>query len=57
MVATMPLSALNVAEFDLVRRKTDPLDGRSGLVQRTMAGTSFSRDLKKILAYAKNEAS
>ena len=33
MVATMPLSALNVAEFDLVRRKTDSLDRRSGLVR------------------------
>lgn len=53
----MPLSALNVAEFDLVRRKTDSLDRRSGLVQRTMAGTNFSRDLKKILTDAKNEAS
>jgi DNA-binding MarR family transcriptional regulator len=57
MVATMPLSAFNVAEFDLVRRKTDSLDRRSGLVQRTMAGTNFSRDLKKILTDAKNEAS
>src|SRR5271156_6550832 len=38
-----------LTEFDLVRRKTDPLDRRSVLVQRTMAGTGFLRDLKKIL--------
>lgn len=45
-----------LAEFDLVRRKTDPLDRRSVLVQRTMAGTSFLRELKKILADAGKEA-
>src|ERR1700719_4078563 len=39
-----------LAEFDLVRRKTDPLDRRSVLVQRTMAGAGFLRDLKKIVA-------
>ena len=45
-----------LAEFDLVRRKTDPLDRRSVLVQRTMAGNGFMRDLKKILADAGKEA-
>jgi DNA-binding MarR family transcriptional regulator len=45
-----------LAEFDLVRRKTDPLDRRSVLVQRTMAGAGFLRDLKKILADAGKEA-
>jgi DNA-binding MarR family transcriptional regulator len=45
-----------LTEFDLVRRKTDPLDRRSVLVQRTMAGTGFLRDLKKILADAGKEA-
>jgi DNA-binding MarR family transcriptional regulator len=41
-----------LAEFDLVRRKTDPLDRRSILVQRTMAGAGFLRDIKKIVAKA-----
>jgi DNA-binding MarR family transcriptional regulator len=38
------------SELDLVRRKTDPLDRRSILVQRTITGAAFLRDLKKILA-------
>ena len=42
-------------EFDLVRRKKDPLDRRSVLVQRTVAGNGFMRDLKKILADAGKE--
>jgi len=41
-----------LSEFDLVRRKTDPLDRRSVLVQRTVAGAVFLRDLKKILTDA-----
>jgi DNA-binding MarR family transcriptional regulator len=45
-----------LAEFDLVRRKTDPLDRRSVLVQRTMAGAGFLRDLKRILADAGKDA-
>ena len=45
-----------LSEFDLVRRKTDPLDRRSVLVQRTMAGVGFMRDLKKILANSEKEA-
>ena len=44
-----------LAEFDLVRRKTDPVDRRSVLVQRTMAGAGFMRDLKKILSNAEKE--
>ena len=49
--------ALNrLSEFDLVRRKTDPLDRRSVLVQRTTMGAGFLRDLKRILADAANEA-
>src|SRR6202046_4824058 len=49
--------ALNrLSEFDLVRRKTDPLDRRSVLVQRTTIGAGFLRDLKRILADAANEA-
>jgi DNA-binding MarR family transcriptional regulator len=45
-----------LTEFDLVRRKTDPLDRRSVLAQRTMAGSGFLRDLKRILADASKEA-
>jgi DNA-binding MarR family transcriptional regulator len=45
-----------LAEFDLVRRKTDPLDRRSVLVQRTVSGAAFLRDLKKILADASKDA-
>jgi DNA-binding MarR family transcriptional regulator len=49
--------ALNrLSEFHLVRRKTDPLDRRSVLVQRTTMGAGFLRDLKKILADAAKEA-
>ncbi len=38
-----------LAEFDLVRRKTDPADRRSVLVQRTPKGTAFIRDLRGIM--------
>jgi DNA-binding MarR family transcriptional regulator len=44
-----------LTEFDVVRRKTDPHDRRSVLVQRTIAGNSFMRDIKKILADAGKE--
>ncbi len=47
-----------LAEFDLIRRKIDPLDRRSVLVQRTPAGQAFMRDLRSILrsaAQAKSE--
>ena len=36
-----------LSEFELVRRKIDPLDRRSVLVQRTSKGNSFMRDLTK----------
>jgi DNA-binding MarR family transcriptional regulator len=36
-----------LSEFDLIRRNTDPQDGRSVLVQRTIAGNSFMREIKK----------
>jgi DNA-binding MarR family transcriptional regulator len=45
-----------LSEFDLVRRKTDPLDRRSVLVQRTAVGAGFLRDLKKIHADAERQA-
>jgi DNA-binding MarR family transcriptional regulator len=38
-----------LSEFDLVRRKTDPLDRRSVLVQRTATGMAFMRELRTIL--------
>jgi DNA-binding MarR family transcriptional regulator len=38
-----------LAEFDLVRRKQDPLDRRSILVQRTTAGMGFLRELGQIV--------
>lgn len=45
-----------LSEFDLVRRKTDPLDRRSVSAQWTATGMAFLRDLKKILAHAGSEA-
>jgi DNA-binding MarR family transcriptional regulator len=36
-----------LAEFDLVRRKTDPLDRRSVLVQRTATGMA-QRELRTV---------
>jgi DNA-binding MarR family transcriptional regulator len=41
-----------LAEFDLVRRKTDPLDRRSVLVQRTATGMAFLRELRRTLSDA-----
>jgi len=38
-----------LSEFDMVRRKTDPLDRRSVLVQRTGPGMTFLRELRTIL--------
>jgi DNA-binding MarR family transcriptional regulator len=41
-----------LTEFDLVRRKPDPLDRRSVLVQRTATGMAFLRDLRRVLDMA-----
>jgi len=41
-----------LGELDLARRKVDPLDRRSVLVQRTMKGAAFLRDLRAIMAEA-----
>jgi DNA-binding MarR family transcriptional regulator len=41
-----------LGELDLARRKVDPLDRRSVLVQRTMKGAAFLRDLRSIMAEA-----
>jgi DNA-binding MarR family transcriptional regulator len=38
-----------LSEFDLVRRKADPVDRRSVLVQRTATGTAFLRGLRMVL--------
>jgi len=38
-----------LTEFDLVRRKTDPLDRRSVLAQRTVAGRASYVTSKKYL--------
>ena len=41
-----------LGELDLARRKVDPLDRRSVLVQRTMKGAAFLRDLRSIMTEA-----
>ncbi|GAN53880.1 MarR family transcriptional regulator [Tanticharoenia sakaeratensis] len=42
-----------LGELDLARRKVDPLDRRSVLVQRTLKGSAFLRDMRSVM----NEAS
>src|SRR4051794_18785981 len=41
-----------LGELDLARRTIDPLDRRSVLVQRTVKGAAFMRDLRGIMADA-----
>ena len=41
-----------LGELDLARRKVDPMDRRSVLVQRTIKGQAFLRDLRAIMAEA-----
>ena len=45
-----------LGELDLARRKTDPADRRSVLVQRTLKGTAFLRDLRGIMNEAATTA-
>jgi len=45
-----------LGELDLARRKVDPLDRRSILVQRTPKGAAFLRDLRAIIAEAATTA-
>ena len=45
-----------LGELDLARRKVDPMDRRSVLVQRTLKGTAFLRDLRGIMSEAANAA-
>jgi DNA-binding MarR family transcriptional regulator len=39
-----------LADLDLARRKVDPADRRSVLVQRTSKGNAFLRDIRAILS-------
>ena len=41
-----------LGELDLARRKVDPMDRRSVLVQRTLKGQAFLRDLRSIMSEA-----
>ncbi len=41
-----------LTEFDLLKRKDDPTDRRSVLVQRTPGGTAFLREIRSILRVA-----
>jgi DNA-binding MarR family transcriptional regulator len=42
-----------LSEFDLVRRKNNPSDRRSVLVQRTIVGAKFLSDLRSMLGTAR----
>ena len=46
-----------LTEFGLVRRKVDPADRRSVLVQRTPDGSRFLRDIRTIMSKATNKVS
>lgn len=41
-----------LGELDLARRKVDPMDRRSVLVQRTLKGSAFLRDMRAIMSEA-----
>ncbi|MCA7121017.1 MAG: MarR family transcriptional regulator [Acidibrevibacterium sp.] len=45
-----------LGELELARRKVDPQDRRSVLVQRTLKGSALLRDLKHMMADAAAEA-
>ncbi len=45
-----------LGELDLARRKADPMDRRSVLVQRTLKGSAFLRDLRGIMGEAAKPA-
>jgi DNA-binding MarR family transcriptional regulator len=45
-----------LGELDLARRKVDPQDRRSILVQRTLKGAAFLRDLRSIMGDAASAA-
>jgi len=43
-----------LGELDLARRKVDPMDRRSVLVQRTLKGAAFLRELRSVMVEASN---
>lgn len=43
-----------LGELDLARRKVDPLDRRSVLVQRTMKGSAYLREIRTIMGASQN---
>jgi DNA-binding MarR family transcriptional regulator len=45
-----------LGELDLARRKVDPMDRRSVLVQRTLKGAAFLRDMRGIMTEAEQTA-
>jgi DNA-binding MarR family transcriptional regulator len=45
-----------LGELDLARRKVDPMDRRSVLVQRTLKGAAFLRDMRSIMAQAEQQS-
>lgn len=45
-----------LGELDLARRKTDPQDRRSVLVQRTVKGAAFLREIRGIMVEADSVA-
>jgi len=44
-----------LGDLELARRKIDPLDRRSVLVQRTLKGAAFLRDLRNIMVEASSD--
>lgn len=44
-----------LGELDLARRKLDPMDRRSVLVQRTVAGATLLRDVRETMAAAEGQ--
>ena len=44
-----------LGEFDLARRKIDPADRRSVLVQRTAKGAALLREIRSVMADASGE--
>lgn len=45
-----------LGELDLARRKVDPSDRRSVIVQRTLKGAAFLRDLRAVMSEANQHA-
>ncbi|GBQ92424.1 MarR family transcriptional regulator [Asaia krungthepensis] len=45
-----------LGELDLARRKVDPLDRRSVLVQRTLKGSAFLREMRSLMSEASGTA-